>query len=605
MSHYRVLIPTLAPAQAGKLLRLATSFTAAPESGGTLLGIIEVPPDHSLARPPVPGEAYRTLLAQTTRIATRAAPPLAPLVRIAHVAAQGIRESALETGSNLLLLESGARDDGLWTNALEDLLYDPPCDVALLRTEAAAPPITSILLAVRGGPSAELAVQLARSIRASTGATLTLLHIFDPRQSPEERAREEQTFASLTAQVNGPVIELKGSSTNVRQAIVKEAQQHQLLILGATRSLMHRPMVLGAPLQRMLRRLPGTVMIVKKAGVPTPRPAPARTETRAAITEQVDRWLTENTFDSREFDDLQRLVDRKRRQDLTISLAIPAMPGATGLSATLRSLKLALMGRTPLLDEIVVIEIGGSAASERAARVAGVTVVRPADVLSRYGSFPGSGEAQWKSLHVLKGDLICWIDPAGPPPQPRLVTGLLGPLLTDPDIAYVTAFSRRPPTAAPDPLTDFALRPLLNLLFPALSGLIDPLSPDHAGRRAVLESVPFFTGHGLALGLLLAIASAHGPRALAQVEVGPRARREPADRQAMAFAQLQVCLKYLGDRHRVQLVDQVNRTIKQIQYEDERYWIAQTELEDTERPPMVTVPEYFLSRNPGARPEPV
>jgi glucosyl-3-phosphoglycerate synthase len=604
VSHYRVLIPTLAPAQAGKLLRLASSFTAAPESGGTLLGIIEVPPDHSLARPPVPGEAYRTLLAQTTRIATRATTPLAPLVRIAHVAAQGIREAALETGSNLLLLESGARDDGLWTNALEDLLYDPPCDVALLRTEAAAPPITSILLAVRGGPSAELAVQLARSIRASTGATLTLLHIFDPRQSPEERAREEQTFAGLSAQVNGPVIELKGSSTNVRQAIFKEAPRHQLLILGATRSLMHRPMVLGAPLQRMLRRLPGTVMIVKKAGVPTPRPAPARTETRAAITEQVDRWLTENTFDSREFDDLQRLLDRKQRQDLTISLAVTALPGATGLSAPLRGLKQALMGRMPLLDEIVVIEISGSAASERATRAAGVTVLRAADVLSRYGSFPGSGEAQWKSLHVLKGDLICWIDPAGPPPQPRLVAGLLGPLLTDPDIAYVTAFSRRPPTAT-DPLTDLAVRPLLNLLFPALSGLIDPLSPDHAGRRAALEGVPFFTGQGLALGLLLAIASAHGPRALAQVEVGPRAPRDPAERRATAFAQLQVCLKYLGDRHRIQLVDQVNRTIKQIQYEDERYWIEQMELEDMERPPMVTVPEYFSSRNPGARPEPV
>jgi glucosyl-3-phosphoglycerate synthase len=335
--------------------------------------------------------------------------------------------------------------------------------------------------------------------------------------------------------------------------------------------------------------------------VPTARPAVPRTETRAAITEQVDRWLTENTFDSREFDDLKRLVDRKQRQDLTISLAIPAMPGATGLGAAVRGLKQALMGRTPLVDEIVVLDMAGSPRGVRAFRAAGVPVVRAADVLSRYGSFPGSGDAQWKSLHVLKGDLICWLDPAGPALQPRLVAGLLGPLLTDPDIAYVTAFSRRPPTAAADPITDFGVRPLLNLLFPALSGLIDPLSADHAGRRAVLETVPFFTGHGLALGLLLAIASTQGPRALAQVEVGPRARRDPADRRATAFGQLQVCLKYLGDRHRLQLVDQVNRTIKEIQYEDERYWIEQQELEDMERPPMVTVPEYFLSRNPGAR----
>ena len=154
--HYRVLIPTLAPARAGKLLKVAASFTSAPESRGTLLGLIEVPAGQALTPPPQ--ETYRTLLAQTTRIATKATNPLTPLVRIAHVAAQGIREAALETGSNLLLLESGTRDGGLWTNALEDLLYDPPCDVALLRVDAAAPPITSILLAVRGGPNAELAV---------------------------------------------------------------------------------------------------------------------------------------------------------------------------------------------------------------------------------------------------------------------------------------------------------------------------------------------------------------------------------------------------------------------------------------------------------------
>lgn len=608
MSHYRVLIPTIAPGQASKLLRLATSFTTAPDSRGTLLGIFEVRPNHS-SQPATPGEAYRTLLAQTTRIASRSRQPLTPQVRIAHVAAQGIREAALETGSNLLLLESGSRDDGLWTNALEDLLYDPPCDIALIRPEPAAPTITSILLAVRGGPNAELAVQLARTIRTGTGATLTLLHIFDPRQSPEERARDEQTFAGLASQVDGPVIELKGSSTNVREAIIKEAQRHQLLILGATRSLMHRPMVLGAPMQRILRRLPGTVMIVKKAGVPVPRPATSRTPTRAAISEQVDRWLTENTFDSREFDDLERLKDRKRRQDLTISLALPVMDEQPGLGPAVRRLKQALMGSMPLIDEIVVVNASGSMRTDRTVAAAGIQVVRSGDVLARYGSFPGRGEAFWKSLHVLKGDLLCWLDLEGMPTMNpgllRTVAGLLGPLLTDPEIAYVKGFTRRPPTASPDPIADFAVRPLLNLLFPTLSGVIDPLGRDQAGRRSILENVGFFTGDGLELGLLLAIADAYGPRALGQVDIGRRMTRPRPGLSALAFAQLQVSLKFLGDRHRTHLVDQVNRTFKHIRYEDERYWVEQHELQDQERPPMITVPEYFLARNPGAVPEPV
>lgn len=605
MSPYRVLIPTLAAAHARKLLRLATLFTAAPESQGTLLGIIEVPPDHSPARPAAPAEAYRTLLAHITRVAARSTPTLTPQVRIAHLAAHGIREAALETGSNLLLLESGARDDGLWINALEDLLYDPPCDVAMLRVEPAAPPITSILLAVRGGPNAELAVQLASTIRTSTQASLTLLHIFDPRQSPDERAHDEHTFAGLAAQVDGPVIELKGSSPNVRDAIIKEAQHHQLVILGATRSLMHRPMVLGAPMQRMLRRLPGTVMIVKKAGMPMPRPTAPGAQTRAAIQEQVDRWLTENTFDSREFEDLERLADRKHRQDLTVSLALPIMAERPGLPDVLRSLTQAFMGRTPLVDEIVVINACGSARTDRAATAAGVQVVRSADVLSHYGGFPGRGEALWKSLHVLRGDVLCFLDLENAPDQPRLVAGLLGPLLTDPDIAYVKGFVRRPSGARADPITDFAVRPLLNLIFPALSGFLEPLGHDQAGRRAVLESVPIFTGHGFELGLLLAIADAHGLGALAQVEVGPRADRAPAALPSIALAQLQVSLKFLGDRHRLNLVDQVNRTFKHIRYEDERYWVEQRELEDQERPPMITVPEYFQSRHPGPGPEPV
>jgi glucosyl-3-phosphoglycerate synthase len=593
----------VAPAQASKLLRLATPFTAAPNSRGTLLGLIEVPATHSSAHPSAPGEAYRTLLAQTTRIASRATQPLTPQVRIAHMAAQGIREAALETSSNLLLLESTARDDGLWTNALEDLLYDPPCDVAVLRVAPAAPPVQSILLAVRGGPNAELAVQLAQAVRTSTGASLTLLHLFDPRQSSEERVRDESAFAGLAAQVDGPVVELKGSSTNVREAIIKEAANHQLVILGATRSLMHRPMVLGAPLQRMLRRVPGTVMIVKKAGIPAPRSPSTRTETRAAVTEQVDRWLTENTFDSQEFDDIERLVDRKRRQGVTISLALPILTEHPDLAATLPGLKQAFMEAEPLIDEIIVINATGSNRVDQAAVAAGVPAIKASDVLSRYGGFPGAGEALWKSLHVLKGDLLCWVDPQATPIRPRVVSGLLGPLLTDPEIGYVKGFTRRPATAPTDPITELAVRPLLNLLFPTLSGLVDPLSRDHAGRRSILESVPIFTGHGLELGLLLAIAQAHGLRALAQVEVGGRAHPGQAERHAVAFAQLQVGLKYLGDRHRVQLVEQLNRTLKRIQYEDERYSIEQVELQDQERPPMITVPEYFLARQPAAVPE--
>src|SRR5207253_3053909 len=119
-------------------------------------------------------------------------------VRIAHVAAQGIREAVLETDTNLLLLEAGsgqARQDGLWVNAVEDLLVDPPCDVALVRPDTAT--IRSVLVPVRGGPSAQLALRLASTVCKETGAELCVLHIFNPRISPESQQREEAAFLKL------------------------------------------------------------------------------------------------------------------------------------------------------------------------------------------------------------------------------------------------------------------------------------------------------------------------------------------------------------------------------------------------------------------------
>src|SRR5256885_11797743 len=85
-------------------------------------------------------------------------------------------------------------------------------------------------------------------------------------------------------------------------------------------SLMHRPMVLGAPVSRLLRRMPGSVMVVKTAGPVTALKdpdRPFRVESRAAAAERVDRWFAENTFHSREFADLRRLVDLKQDRKST------------------------------------------------------------------------------------------------------------------------------------------------------------------------------------------------------------------------------------------------------------------------------------------------
>jgi nucleotide-binding universal stress UspA family protein len=616
VSHYRVLIPTTNPARTGPLLKTVSAFLNAEDSRGTLLGVIEMAPERPLSEGVEVARAYRALLSRITRYAERGPGELRGQVRIAHVAAQGIREAALENDTNLLVLEAstghGSHHDALWINAVEDLLVDPPCDVALVRPETA--PIKSVLVPVRGGPNAELALRLATTVCKGTGADLCVLHVFNPRISDDSRQREEAAFNKLAANVDVPVRRVTLFSTSVREAIIREAALHQMVVLGATMSLMHRPMVLGAPVARLLRRLPASVMVVKTAGPVTAMKdpdRPFRLESRAAAAERVDRWFAENTFHSREFADLRRLVDLKQRQGLTISLGLPTLNEQTTIGKVVRTFKHALMDRVPLLDEIVVIDSGSSDRTVAIAERAGVRVVQHSEILPRYGVFQGKGEALWKSLFMLQGDLICWVDTDITNIHPKFVYGLLGPLLSDPEIHYVKGFYRRPLKFGAElqaqgggRVTELAARPLLNLFFPELSGLVQPLSGEYAGRRSVLESVPFFTGYGVELGLLLAISEAYGLRAIAQVDLGMRVHRNQTlfDLSKMAFAIIQVGLKHLGDRHRIHLLEEINKTMKLIHYEDERYWIEQKEIEDQERPPMNSVPEYFLARHRAQTP---
>jgi len=183
----------------------------------------------------------------------------------------------------------------------------------------------------------------------------------------------------------------------------------------------------------------------------------------------------------------------------------------------------------------------------------------------------------------------------------------VGPLLTDSRISYVKGFYRRPlnfggelQSAGGGRVTELAARPLINLFYPLLSGLVQPLSGEYAGRRELLERLPFFTGYGVETGHLIDILENFGLNAIAQTDLGVRIHRNQdlLDLSKMAFAIMQVALKRLGDRHRIHLLEGVNRAMKLIHYSSDRFFLEVREIGDWERPPMTAVPEYLFSRNP-------
>jgi len=319
----------------------------------------------------------------------------------------------------------------------------------------------------------------------------------------------------------------------------------------------------------------------------------------------VDRWFAENTFHSREFKDIARLVSLKLEQGLTLSLGLPTLNESATIGNIIEVMQRALVEEHPLIDEIVVIDSGSTDDTVEIARSLGVRVHAHPDVLPEYGSFVGKGEALWKSLHLLRGDLVAWCDTDISNIQPQFVYGVVGPLLTDPRVGYVKGFYRRPlnfggelQTAGGGRVTELTARPILNLFYPELSGLLQPLSGEYAGRRELLERMPFFTGYGVEIGHLIDILESFGLNRLAQVDLGVRIHRnqELFDLSKMAFAIMQVAVKRLGDRHRMHLLEEVNRTMKLIHYSDDRFFLELKDISDEERPPMFSIPAYLARR---------
>ena len=212
------------------------------------------------------------------------------------------------------------------------------------------------------------------------------------------------------------------------------------------------------------------------------------------------------------------LVGHKRGRRVT--LCLPARDEEATVGAIVRTVRHHLCQLHPLVDEIVVVDDGSADATSGAARQAGAKVVATAAV--------GKGEAMQAGLAAAEGDLIVYCDADVAPFHPGFVVGLLGPLLFDDEIGFVKGYYERPFEGREGEggrVTELVAKPLLRTLFPALVAFHQPLAGECAGRRQVLESVPFVGGYGVDIGLLLDVAARFGTAAMAQVDLGRRVPR--------------------------------------------------------------------------------
>jgi len=279
---------------------------------------------------------------------------------------------------------------------------------------------------------------------------------------------------------------------------------------------------------------------------------------------------------------LHRLLAAKG--DTTVSVCLPARNEADTVGQIVGALHRDLL-RPGVIDELIVIDDHSTDRTAAIATAAGATVVPAASILAEHGEGHGKGEVMWKSLFVSSGDIVVWCDADLSEFHHRFVSGILGPLLCEPDVSFSKGHYLRPEADGEGGgrVTELVARPLIALLFPELAGIHQPLSGEYGGRRELLERLPFVEGYGVEMGLLIDLVRSEGTAGIVQVDLDVRHHRNRplADLGPQATAILQTVLR------------RADRSLAPVVADLVRPGVEPLAVECAERPPMVEVAEYL------------
>jgi hypothetical protein len=586
----RTLLPVFYGAVDAALVPLAQAMSDAQPI--QILGVVPVEEGRSLSRSASRARELRTAL---RRIAADTGARLAPKIVVSYDPCHEITTFAGERGVDLLILDWPDNPD---RQKIVQAAWDRCSCAAVLVRGRFELPARGALLLLRPGVDSEVGLRLGLNLWRNAGVKLSSLRPTTPVEdslTADSALALDQVIEHLP-EVNDTIL----FADDPVAAVFEQASDHSLMITGASQAGRELEPGLDAFARAVFEMGPKPVLVTRAACADVPV---VKDETGGieAISILVDKWFAENTYDASEFENLERLLRRKTIQGTSISLALPALNEEETIEKVLSTIHRALMQEVPLLDEMVLIDSNSTDRTREIAADLGIPVFIHQRILPQYGIRQGKGEALWKSLHVTHGDIVLWIDTDIVNIHPRFVYGLVGPLLFRPDLMFVKGFYLRPmrvgdtiQAGGGGRVTELTARPLLNLFYPALSGLVQPLSGEYGGRRAALERLPFSSGYGVEIGLLIDFLEEYGLGAIGQADLVERIHHNQplAELSMMSFAIIQTVFRRLDARFGLQRLEDVNRSMKLIRHEAGRFFLEVAEIAERERPPMISLPEY-------------
>jgi glucosyl-3-phosphoglycerate synthase len=305
-------------------------------------------------------------------------------------------------------------------------------------------------------------------------------------------------------------------------------------------------------------------------------------------TERARRWYQSRTFHHSQFPPERLAAERTR----SVSACVPARNEARTIGPIVADL--VELREAGALDEVVVIDARSSDRTAALAAEAGADVRQESELMPDFGPVLGKGDAMWRALSVVEGDVVVFLDADSEGFGPHFACGLVGPLVCGPPgIEFVKAFYQRPfklgEVSLPEGggrVTELTARPLLNLFYPELAGFRQPLAGEFAATRELLGRIPFATGYAVEIALLIDAWREVRLDALAQVDVEMRQNRHQplGDLTPMAYAVLRAVCTRLERDGRLEALEDANELL--LPMEDD---LQQREVRLVERPPLASL----------------
>ncbi len=238
-----------------------------------------------------------------------------------------------------------------------------------------------------------------------------------------------------------------------------------------------------------------------------------------------ERWAKTRTFHHSRYA-AQRIASERRQR---VSVCVPARECAATVGEVVGVLK--GLRDAGAIDQVVVVDAASADGTAELAEEAGALVLQEAELMPEYGPVLGKGDAMWRALPSLEGDVVCFVDADTEEFGAHFVTGLLGPLVCEPEaseVSFVKAFYRRPLDAGGERgeeeggggrVNNLTARPALAMFYPQLAEVRQPLAGEVAARRELLEQLPFVTGYGVEIGMLIDVWAKVGLEGIAQVDL--------------------------------------------------------------------------------------